>query len=206
MPPASLLQQMTDEIIRVEALHDDDDRTLRLVIQPGQQSVGVPLLQGVPGALRLRLLRLQRVVDNHEITATTGQGATYRGRKPRTSRRGHDFGLGVLCWTDPGGGEYGPVKIGAHKCATIIGVLARKPFGITDTNDPAGGVMAENKGRQAHGGADGFETARRHGDDQPSRLTSPDMAELVADRLDVPVRQKTTSARDGRERRLHKGI
>src|SRR5258707_10585677 len=145
---------MTDEIIRVETLHDDNNRALRLVVQPGQQSVGVPLLQGVPGALRLRLLRLQRVVDNHEITATTGQGATYRGRKPRTSRCRHDFGLGVLCRTDPGGREYGPVKIGAHKCATIIGVLARKPFGITDTDDPASGIVAQDKGWQAHGGAD----------------------------------------------------
>src|SRR6267378_732864 len=134
MPPASLLQQMTDEVIGVETLHNDNNRALRLVIQPRQQSVGVPLLQGVPGALRLRLLRFQWVVDYHEITAPTGQGATYRGRKPRTSRCRHDFGLGGLRRTDPGGGEYGPVKSGAHKCATIIGVLARKPFGITDTD------------------------------------------------------------------------
>jgi len=92
MPPAFLLEQMTDEVIGVETLHDNDNRTLCLVIQPRQQSVGIPLLQGISGALRLCFLRLQRVVDNHEITATTGQGATYRGCKPRASRCGHDFG------------------------------------------------------------------------------------------------------------------
>ena len=51
MPPAVLLQQMTDQIVWMQALHDDDNRTFRLVIEPRQQRVGVPLFERVPGTL-----------------------------------------------------------------------------------------------------------------------------------------------------------
>src|SRR5262249_26442439 len=44
MSPTSLLEEMTDEVIGMEPLHDDDDRALGLMVEPRQQRVRVPLL------------------------------------------------------------------------------------------------------------------------------------------------------------------
>jgi len=44
MCPTSLLEEMTDQIIWVEPLHDHNDRALGLVVEPRQQRVRVPLL------------------------------------------------------------------------------------------------------------------------------------------------------------------
>ena len=48
VPPATLLEEMADEIVGMEALHDDDDRAVVLVIEARQQCVGIPLLQRFP--------------------------------------------------------------------------------------------------------------------------------------------------------------
>src|SRR6187397_2917460 len=109
MRPTILLQQVTYEIIGMQTLHDDNNRTLGFVIQPRQQRVGIPLLEGIPGALRLCILWLQRVVDNDKISAAPGQGAADRSCEPRASRGRHHLGFGILDGTNSSGGKYATV-------------------------------------------------------------------------------------------------
>ena len=45
MRPTALLKQMTDQVVGVQPLHHDNDRTFRFMVEPRQQRVGVPLFQ-----------------------------------------------------------------------------------------------------------------------------------------------------------------
>ena len=145
MPPAALLQQMSNEVIWMQALHHDDDRSFRFMIEPRQQRVGVPLPQRIPSALRLRVLRLKWIIDDDEIATATGQGAAHGGCEPQPARRGHDFSFGIFCGTDPGGWEYAPVEPRVHQRAKVVGVLASQQVGIADTYNPAGWVRCGPK-------------------------------------------------------------
>jgi hypothetical protein len=75
MLEAAVLEKVTDEVVDVQALHAHDDGVLGLVVEAGQQRVGVPLPKIVAGGLGLSLLGLQGIVDDQEVTATARQGA-----------------------------------------------------------------------------------------------------------------------------------
>jgi len=36
MDPAALFEKMTNQVLRMEALHNDDNRTADFVVEPGQ--------------------------------------------------------------------------------------------------------------------------------------------------------------------------
>src|SRR5258708_1750890 len=108
MSPAALFEKMSDKIVRMETLHHDDDRAFDFVVEARQQRIGIPLLERFSRALGLRILRLERIVDDEEIAATTGQSAADGGREARPSGGGHDLGLRVLCRANAGCREYAP--------------------------------------------------------------------------------------------------
>src|SRR5262249_62406891 len=45
MRPTAFLKQMTDQVVEVQPLHHDNDRTFRFMVEPREQRVGVPLFQ-----------------------------------------------------------------------------------------------------------------------------------------------------------------
>ena len=169
--PAVLLQQMANEIVDMEALHDHDDGVLGLVVETGEQRVGVPLLGTFACCFRIGILRLHGIVDDDEVAAAAGERAADRGRQPVASERGRELQLGVLGRADPGVRKQAIVQRRAHDRAAVVGVFAGESFRIADANDPPPRVMAEDKGRECDRGADRFETARRHRDDQALDLT-----------------------------------
>src|SRR6516164_3653354 len=58
MRPAFLLEQMSDQVVHMQPLHDHDDGVVILVIETADQSVGIPLLEVVARQLRIGVLRL----------------------------------------------------------------------------------------------------------------------------------------------------
>ena len=159
----------------MQSLHDDDNRTLGLVIQPRQQSVGVPLLQGIPGALRLCLLRLQRssIITRLPPRPVRVPPTEVARREPlavvMTSVSVSFAGLILVREIHLG-------KDGAHQGATIVGVLACKPFGIADANNPASRSWPRIKaGRHTEAQID---LRLRGGTVMINRLVSPLMTRL----------------------------
>jgi hypothetical protein len=43
MYPSSLVKQMSDEVIDMQALHDDHDCIVSLIVQPRKQCIAMPL-------------------------------------------------------------------------------------------------------------------------------------------------------------------
>src|SRR5262249_8250430 len=46
--PVTLLENMANQIVLVQPLHDDDDAALGLVVEAANQTVVVPLIGGIP--------------------------------------------------------------------------------------------------------------------------------------------------------------
>jgi hypothetical protein len=55
------------------------------------------------------IVRLQRIIDDDDVAASTGQRAADRGRQPEPARGQLDLGFRVLVWADPRRGERRPV-------------------------------------------------------------------------------------------------
>jgi hypothetical protein len=71
--PRLLGEDVANEVVLVQALHNDNDRTSALVIESAIECVGEPLVAGLPQCLGERLLRLQRIVDYDDVSTASGQ-------------------------------------------------------------------------------------------------------------------------------------
>src|SRR6202041_3828365 len=61
--PRLLLEDVADEVVFVQPLHDQDDGTTALVVLTAVESVIVPLVGGLSLRVGKRLLRLQWIID-----------------------------------------------------------------------------------------------------------------------------------------------
>ena len=89
--PLLLPEDMADEIVFVQPLHDYDDGAVPFVIEPAVEGVVVPLVGGLPLRLGERLLRLQRIVDHDDVGAASGQHATIGGGQPVSLTSGDEL-------------------------------------------------------------------------------------------------------------------
>jgi hypothetical protein len=61
--PLLLREHVADEVVLVQALHDDHDCAAPLVVEPTVQRVGEPVVGRFALCVGKRLVRLQRVID-----------------------------------------------------------------------------------------------------------------------------------------------
>jgi hypothetical protein len=55
---------VANQVVHVQALHDDHDGVRDLIIEAREQGVRVPLLGGFPYGFRRSVLRLRGVIDD----------------------------------------------------------------------------------------------------------------------------------------------
>jgi hypothetical protein len=65
----------------MHSLHDNDDRAASLVVETRRQRVPEPFIGGIALRLGIGVVRLQRVIDDDDVAATTSQGSPDRGRQ-----------------------------------------------------------------------------------------------------------------------------
>ena len=73
--PRLLLEHVADQIVLVQPLHDDDDGSPAFVVEPAVEGVIEPLVGSLSPRLGERFLRLQRVIDQDDVSAAPGQHA-----------------------------------------------------------------------------------------------------------------------------------
>ena len=173
----------------MQPLHDDDDGAMPLVVEPAVEGVVEPLVGGLPLRLGERLLRLQRIVDQDDVGAASGQHAAGRGGEPIALAGGDEF-LHGLAVRRQAGRKDPPIPRAHHDAAAIAGELVGEFLGIADAEDLGRGVEAETPGRKGDRGHQGFEMARRQVDDQPPDLAFPHRGQLGGDDFEVPVRRQ----------------
>ena len=190
----------------MEALHHDDDCAVNLVVKTRQQCVFIPLDGLLPDGFGLRVLRLDRIVDNDDVAATAGERAADRSGQAITAFRGAHLGFRVLGFVDPGSRKGLLVPIGPHDGAAIIGELRSQIVAVADTDELLGRVVPEQECGQRHGRADGFEVPRRDVDDQARGGAAGYLLKDMGDGLGGPVLRERDPRIDGGEDLLDEGI
>jgi hypothetical protein len=120
--PRLLLQYMAGEVVLVQAVHDQHDGAPELVVEAAVEGVVVPLVRRLALGLRQGLLGLQRVVDEDQVGAASGQHTADRGGDARALCRRLEFGdcLVAGCETPR---EVALVTVLARIRSTEIGAL-----------------------------------------------------------------------------------
>src|SRR5438270_8517336 len=134
-----------DEIVLVQPLHDDHDGAVPLVIEPAVEGVVVPLVGGLPLRLGERLLRLQRIIDQNDVGAASGQHAAGGGGEPISLPGGDELLHGLAVWGEAGRQDL-PIPWAHHDAAAVAGELVGEVLGVADAQDLGRGVMPETPG------------------------------------------------------------
>jgi hypothetical protein len=89
--PPLLFQDMADQIILMQALHDDDNHTLGFIIEARVECPVEPFVDSQAPTLRQRVAGLQRIVDDDQIRAATGENAPDRCRQSKSTLGRNEF-------------------------------------------------------------------------------------------------------------------
>src|SRR5690349_2881006 len=114
MFPAALRQQMTGQVIRVKPLHDDDDHAVFFVVETTRERLVKPCVRGCPICFRKRLPRIQRVIDDQEISTIAGSGTAYRSGETLTALGRNELPFLVLVAGEMYAREYPAIPLGLH--------------------------------------------------------------------------------------------
>ena len=197
MAPAAIPQQLTREVVFVEALHHENDGTASLVIEAGQKRRPIPLVDGTPGILRLSVASLHWIIDNDDISTATGEGAADRNGETSAAFGRHAFGLAIL--GEPHVGEERAIPVARHHGAELSGEGRGKLKRIGDAGKPHARVMPEAPGHVSYRRADRFERPGRLRDNEPPVLAPMHLHQFMDDRIDMPIVQISVSGRHGLE-------
>src|SRR5271166_3618350 len=105
---------------RVQAVHDQDDRHVLLVVEAAVEGVVEPLVGRLAMGPRQRLLALQRVVDDDDVRTPSGQHPADRARDPAALRRRFELGHRLMPRREPG----------REDSASLLGYGRYRKFGI----------------------------------------------------------------------------
>jgi len=182
--PSFPLEDMADEVVLVQALHDDDDHAAGLVVEAGIERAVKPFVAGKAATFRHRIGGLEWIVDQNEIGATAGEHAPDRSRHSKPALRGDQF-----LQRRAGGGEPGRerplIPWRRHDGAAVARELVGEFLAVGHIDDGQSRVVAEKPGRQRDRGG-----ARRDVDDEPSDATVAYPLKLGGHHFDVPARQE----------------
>jgi hypothetical protein len=184
-----LREDVADEIVLVQPLHDDDNHAVALVIMPAVEGMVEPVVGAVSLRLGQRLLGLQRIVDNDDVGAAAGQHTAGRGGEP-VALPGGDELLDRLALRRQAGREDLPVPRADHDAAAIAGELVGQILTIAGAEELDRRVVPERPGGKRDRGDQGFKVPRRQIDDQPPDPAATHLHQLGGDDLDMPVHRQ----------------
>ena len=71
-PTVGTLQNRATEVVRVQSLHDNNDRTIFVVMKSGLDSVSISVVDMLSFDVQFGIGQLQRIVNDYDIPAATG--------------------------------------------------------------------------------------------------------------------------------------
>jgi hypothetical protein len=75
-PASGTFLQISGQIVKVDSLHNNDNGATFFAIEPRKERVREPLIELIPKRLRLHVNGLLWIVNDEEIAAKAGKGAT----------------------------------------------------------------------------------------------------------------------------------
>ena len=77
--PGLALQYLPDEVLLMQALHDDDHHSVMFTVQPAQEGIEEPLIGRLPPCLRECVVWFKDIVQDNAVGAASGQNTSDRG-------------------------------------------------------------------------------------------------------------------------------
>jgi hypothetical protein len=145
---ATLLLQVTGEIILMRPLHNQNDTRRGLVVSPRKQCRAIPFDHPGPHRLRHGIAKLERIIDDDQVTAEPGERPINRSGDPLAPLGGDDLAVSVA--RKPHRRESGLVDWMVDQQAEVIGMGACEKIRVGHNNDPLAWVTPEKPGRQRH--------------------------------------------------------
>jgi hypothetical protein len=145
--PILLRQHVAHQIVLVQAVHDQDDRPLLLVVEAAVEGVVEPLVGGAAMGRRERLLGLQGIIDDDDVGSAPGQHPADRGGDARALPGGLELGHRLAVWRESGR-EQPPVPVAGDDPATVARQLVGEVLGVADAEDLGARPEAETPGRE----------------------------------------------------------
>ena len=118
----------------METLHHGHDRAALLVVEARRQGGVEPLIDRVPGRVGVRIVGLDRVI-NDDVAAATRQRAADRGCETPTAGRRLEVVRGGARTVDTRAREQVVVPAGLHDRPAIARMLRRKFNRIADAHE-----------------------------------------------------------------------
>jgi hypothetical protein len=169
--------------------HDDDDGAVLLVILPAVEGMVEPLVCGLPLRIGQRLLRLQRIVDQDDVGAASGQHAAIAGGEPVPLAGGQEL-LHRLPVRSEAGWKNPPIPRAHHDAAAVSSELIRESFSVAHAKDLGRGIMPETERREGDRGQQRFQVTRRQVNNQPPDPAFAHRGQFGGDDLKVPVHRE----------------
>ena len=173
----------------MQAVHDQHDGALLLVVQPAVEGMVEPLVGRPPLGLRQGLLGLQRIIDDDQVGTPPGQYAADRGREPAALRRRLELPHRL-----PLGREARRVEplipIGCQDPPAVARQFVGELLGIAGADDLRCRIVPETPGGKGDRGQQRLQITRRHVDDQAHHI---DIIKITSTQRDAdgPLRLST---------------
>ena len=100
--PAPHRDQLPGQVLHVQPLGDDDDPACLLVVETAGDGAGVPAQRILPGNLGVRILGLDRIIDDDERSTPSGQRAAGGSREPISAAGRANFFGALFLRIEPG--------------------------------------------------------------------------------------------------------
>src|ERR1051325_1666429 len=135
---------MTGQIVLMKTLHNQYDYAILLIVEAREQRRSVIIIDLIASCARKSLIGFQRVVDDDEIPAATGQRAADRNRDTTTALRRFELSIGISlrpsCRKDP------LIPAAIHDLAKSTRELRRQRLRVAEDDDARMWVMTQQKG------------------------------------------------------------
>jgi hypothetical protein len=126
--PRFQTEDVADEVVLVQPLHDEENGAGALVVEPAVESVEIPLVAGLLQRLGQRLFGLQQIIDRDHVSPASGQHPTGGGGEP-VALAGSDELLHGLVVRGETGWKDLPIPRAHHDAAAIARELVGKDPG-----------------------------------------------------------------------------
>ena len=190
--PAFLFEDMADQVVFMQPLHDDDDRSLVLFIEARVKRIVEPIVDASSAALRHRIGWLHRVVDQDEVRAPPGKHPADGGRHAKSAARCHKLLQGSARGDEPRR-ENRLVPSSGHDGSTVSGELIRELLTVRDVYNGRGRTMTQQPGGKRDRRLQRFEAPGWDIDDETTNSSVAHLLQLRRHDLEMPVRQKRRS-------------
>src|ERR1700682_416335 len=90
-----MIEEISNQVLFVDALHDNYDAACRLVVGSRHQRRAIPLDATRAGGFRMGIVEFERIIDDEEIAAAPRKRSLNRGCVTTSAEGGVDFAIGI---------------------------------------------------------------------------------------------------------------